>query len=47
MRNFIIGFIVGATLVGTAWAAQGIVLVSGSSGAELGTASNPMYAEAV
>ena len=47
MRNFIIGLLVGMAFVGVAWAAQGITLVSGVGGAELGTASNPLYVQGV
>lgn len=32
----------GVLVVGTAWAAQGLVLVNGG-GTEIGTASNPIY----
>jgi hypothetical protein len=43
MRNFIMGFVIGALLatVVTAYAASRIVWVDGS-GNELGTASNPI-----
>lgn len=48
MRRFLQGFVIGAILatVATAWAASRIVLVDGS-GTELGTASNPIYAQSV
>ena len=48
MKNFIIGFIIGAMLatVGTAYAASRFVLVDGTD-VELGTTANPLYATAV
>lgn len=42
MRNFVIGFICGAIIVGTAWAAQRCVLVDGS-GNEIGKTGSPVY----
>ena len=42
MRNFILGLLIGMAIVGTAWAANAIVLVSGD-GTAVGTASNPLY----
>lgn len=46
IRYFLMGLLVGSLMVGVAWAAQGLVLVSGN-GTELGTTANPLYAEAV
>ena len=42
MKNFLIGFVCGALIVGTAWAANRIVLVNGN-GVEIGTTDNPLY----
>ena len=39
MRNFIIGFILGVTFVGIAWAAQSVVWVDGG-GTAMGTTTN-------
>ena len=48
MKNFITGFIIGAMIAtaATAYAASRMVLVNGS-GVEIGTTTNPLYAEAV
>jgi len=48
MRNFLMGFIVGAVIftLATAWAAFRVVLVDGG-GTELGTTSNPVIVQSV
>jgi|GEM_PF-2144369 len=43
---FIVGVLVGMSLVGVAWAAAGLVLVNGS-GVEIGTDANPLIVEVI
>ena len=46
IKSLVVGIIIGVTIVGIAWAAQGIVLVNGS-GNEVGTTASPLYVQAV
>lgn len=46
MKKLIIGFILGVTFVGVAWAAQRATMINGS-GNEVGVTGSPLYIQGV
>lgn len=47
MKNFVIGFIVGITITGTAWAYSVGVILQDENGNAQGVTANPLYIEAI